>query len=72
MNFNSKPIPFGDVRETYEKAMDENSMQAKLLKNGGAEKIYACHCTGFKGFDLMDEILGDKILYLGGGEALEF
>lgn len=32
MNFNSKPIPFRDVREPYGKAMDENSMQAKLLK----------------------------------------
>ena len=32
MNFNSKPIPFGDVRDPYGKAMDENSMQAKLLK----------------------------------------
>ena len=32
MNFNSKPIPFGEVREPYGKAMDENSLQAKLLK----------------------------------------
>ena len=32
MNFNSKPIPFGDVREPYGKSMDENSLQAKLLK----------------------------------------
>lgn len=46
--------------------------QARALKYSGAEKIYACHCTGFKGFDTMDEILGDRILYLGGGEALEF
>lgn len=45
---------------------------ARALKLSGAEKIYACHCTGFKGFDIMDEILGDKIMYLGGGEALEF
>ena len=45
---------------------------ARALKMSGAEKIYACHCTGFKGFDIMDEILGDKIMYLGGGEALEF
>ena len=45
---------------------------ARALKLSGAEKIYACHCTGFKGFDTMDEILGDRILYLGGGEALEF
>ena len=45
---------------------------ARSLKLSGAEKIYACHCTGFKGFDTMDEILGDRILYLGGGEALEF
>ena len=45
---------------------------ARALKYSGAEKIYACHCTGFKGFDLMDEMLGDRIMYLGGGEALEF
>lgn len=45
---------------------------ARAIKLSGAEKVYACHCTGFKGFDVMDEILGDRILYLGGGEALEF
>lgn len=45
---------------------------ARALKVSGAEKVYACHCTGFRGFDIMDEILGDRILYLGGGEALEF
>lgn len=45
---------------------------ARALKLSGAEKIYACHCTGFKGFDTLDETLGDRILYLGGGEALEF
>lgn len=32
MDFKSKPIPFKDVRDPYGKAMDENSMQAKLLK----------------------------------------
>lgn len=46
--------------------------QSRALKLSGAEKIYACHCTGFKGFDSMDELLGDRIMYLGGGEALEF
>ncbi|MCH5196741.1 MAG: MBL fold metallo-hydrolase [Oscillospiraceae bacterium] len=45
---------------------------ARALKLSGTEKVYACHCTGFKGFDTMDEILGDRILYLSGGEALEF
>ena len=44
---------------------------ARALKSS-AEKVYACHCTGFKGFDIMDEMLGDRILYLGGGEALKF
>ena len=32
MEFHSKPIPFGDVREPYGKPMDPDSMQAKLLK----------------------------------------
>lgn len=45
---------------------------ARALKSSGAEKVYACHCTGLKGFDVMDEILGDRIMYLGCGEALEF
>lgn len=51
---------------------DYVTQTARALKYSGAEKIYACHCTGFKGFDIMDEILGDRIMYLGGGEALEF
>ena len=51
---------------------DYVTAQSRALKLSGAEKIYACHCTGFRGFDLMDEILGDRIMYLGGGEALEF
>ncbi len=46
--------------------------QCRALKMSGTEKVYACHCTGFKGFDIMDEQLGDKILYLGGGEELDF
>lgn len=45
---------------------------ARALKSSGTEKVYACHCTGLKGFDVMDEILGDRIVYLGCGEALEF
>ena len=32
MEFHSKPIPFKDVREPYGKPMDENSLQAKLMK----------------------------------------
>ncbi|MCH5206009.1 MAG: MBL fold metallo-hydrolase [Oscillospiraceae bacterium] len=51
---------------------DYVTAQSRALKLSGAEKIYACHCTGFRGFDLMDEMLGDRIMYLGGGEALEF
>ncbi len=46
--------------------------QARGLKMSGAEKVYACHCTGFRGFDIMDETLGDRILYIGGGEQIDF
>ena len=46
--------------------------QARGMKLCGAEKIYACHCTGFRGFDVMDEVLGDRLMYLGAGEALDF
>lgn len=58
--------------KTINCSADVITAQAKELKYSGAEKFYACHCTGFKGFDIMDEVLGDAILYLGGGEALEF
>lgn len=46
--------------------------QAKGIKLSGVEKVYACHCTGFRGFDIMDEVLGDRIMYFGGGEQLDF
>lgn len=46
--------------------------QARALKLSNADKIYACHCTGFKGFDIMDEILGDRLMYIGGGEEIDF
>ncbi len=52
--------------------VDYVTSSARALKLSGAKKIYACHCTGFKGFDTMDEILGDRLMYFGGGEALEF
>ncbi len=48
------------------------SASARALKLSGAQKIYTNHCTGYRGFDIMDEILGDKLMYLCGGEALEF
>ena len=50
---------------------DYIAAQARALKLSSAEKIYACHCTGFKGFDLMDEILGDRLMYIGGGEEVD-
>jgi len=46
--------------------------QARGIKMSGAEKVYACHCTGFRGFDVMDETLGDRLMYLGGGEQIDF
>ena len=42
-----------------------------IRDSSSAEKIYACHCTGFKGFDIMDEILGDRLMYIGGGEEVD-
>ncbi len=62
----------GSNPKTINCSADYITAQSRALKLSGAEKIYACHCTGFRGFDLMDEILGDRIMYLGGGEALEF
>lgn len=62
----------GTSPKTLNCSADYVAAQARALKYSGAERIYACHCTGFKGFDTMDEILGDRLMYLGGGEALEF
>ena len=63
---------FGSNPKSLNCTADYVTQTARALKLSGAEKIYACHCTGFKGFDIMDEMLGDRIMYLGGGEALEF
>ncbi len=62
----------GSNPKTLGCSSDYVTAQARGLKLSGAEKIYACHCTGFRGFDLMDETLGDKLMYLGGGEQLDF
>lgn len=62
----------GSSSKTLSCSPEYVTAQSRALKMSGAEKIYACHCTGFRGFDIMDEILGDRIMYLGGGEALEF
>lgn len=62
----------GSNPKTLGCSADYVTSQARGLKLSGAEKIYACHCTGFRGFDVMDETLGDKLMYLGGGEQLDF
>ncbi len=62
----------GSNPKTINCSSDYITAQARSLKFSGAEKIYACHCTGFKGFDIMDEVLGDRLMYLGGGEEIDF
>lgn len=62
----------GSNSKTLNCSAEYVTQSARALKLSGAEKVYASHCTGFKGFDTMDEILGDRILYFSGGEALEF
>ena len=34
--------------------------------------IYTCHNTGRKGYDIMKDILGDRLQYLRAGEELNF
>lgn len=62
----------GSNPKTLGCSADYVTSQARGMKLSGAEKIYACHCTGFRGFDVMDETLGDRLMYLGGGEQLDF
>lgn len=62
----------GTNPKTLNCSADHVTAQARGLKLSGAEKVYACHCTGFRGFDVMDETLGDRLMYLGGGEELDF
>lgn len=45
---------------------------AKELSKLGTGSIYTCHSTGRKGYDIMKEILGDRLQYLRAGEELEF
>ncbi len=62
----------GSNPKTLNCSADYVTAQARGLKMSGAEKVYACHCTGFRGFDIMDETLGDRLMYLGGGEQIDF
>jgi len=62
----------GSNPKTLNCAAEYVTAQSRALKMSGAEKIYACHCTGFRGFDVMDETLGDKLMYFGGGEQIDF
>lgn len=62
----------GSNPKTLNCSAEHVTAQARGLKLSGAEKVYACHCTGFRGFDVMDEMLGDRLMYLGGGEQLDF
>lgn len=62
----------GSSPKTLNCSAEQVTAQARGIKLCGVEKVYACHCTGFRGFDVMDETLGDRIMYLGGGEALDF
>ena len=50
----------------------EAEKTAKELSKLGTGSIYTCHNTGRKGYDIMKEILGDRLQYLRAGEELEF
>ena len=32
--------------------------------------FYTCHCTGVEAFDIMKEIMGDKLLYIHSGDEI--
>lgn len=49
--------------------MKELANQLRLLDVGN---IYTNHCTGFKGYEMLKETLGDQIQYFSTGEELEF
>ncbi len=42
---------------------------AKSL-NGYPSKYYTCHCTGLPAYDVMKEIMGDKLSYIHSGEEV--
>lgn len=45
---------------------------ARELRISDVGTIYTNHCTGFKGYEILKEKLGDQIQYLSTGEELEF
>ena len=59
-----------DTRVKYLKGVGE--ARSKELSKLGTGSIYTCHNTGRKGYDIMKEILGDRLQYLRAGEELEF
>lgn len=47
----------------------KSAEELSALRTGS---IYTCHNTGRKGYDIMKEILGDRLQYLRAGEELNF
>ncbi|MCF0123085.1 MAG: MBL fold metallo-hydrolase [Ruminiclostridium sp.] len=53
--------PGGQVREF-----------ARRLEQAGVEQVITGHCTGQDGFDILKEVLGDKVRQMESGLTLEF
>lgn len=45
---------------------------AREIKSCNVGMIYACHCTGLKGYEELKRCLGDQLQYLQTGEELNF
>jgi 7,8-dihydropterin-6-yl-methyl-4-(beta-D-ribofuranosyl)aminobenzene 5'-phosphate synthase len=52
----------------------EESVRAlgRELLRSGVEKFYTCHCTGSKGFRILKNIMGERLVYFSAGSRARF
>lgn len=57
--------------KVYEETEENINEISHLMKEKNVEKYYTGHCTGKKAFDLMKEVLGEKLAYFYPGLIIE-
>ena len=60
---------YNPINKKTEKLSLINELGNKLLEKN--IKIYTCHCTGVKAFDLLNNILGSNIKAIKSGQVID-
>lgn len=61
-----------DGAETMAGSREEVEKLAKELRSMGEFRLYTGHCTGTPAFEILQEVLGERLSYFSTGTVLEF